>query len=112
MDRDIVQKRTHRIIALALRIGLALSSVLAALAIALGRSDLPQGATPSLHLEGRLPVAIASATVSLVVLAATPALRVVLLGALWARQRDWRFVLVAVAIAGVLATCVLLGRAG
>jgi uncharacterized membrane protein len=110
-EREIAHARAHRIVAGALRIGLALSAVLAAVAVVLGGSGLVAVGEPGVNLRGHNP-AIVFATVSLIVLAATPALRVLLLGILWARQRDWRFVLVALAVAGVLATSVLLGRAG
>jgi len=111
-EAEAVQARMHRIIATALRVGLTFSGLLALLALALGGPHLLKAGKPSLELGGYPRVALASATLSLLVLAATPALRVVLLGALWARQRDWRFVLIALAVAGVLATSVLLGRAG
>jgi uncharacterized membrane protein len=109
-EAEVVQKRTHRIIAAVLRIGLGLSVLLATLAMALGHSRLLTGSKPSLKLDSRFNVALASATLSLAVLAATPALRVLLLGSLWARQRDWRFALVALAVAGVLAASTLLGH--
>ncbi len=104
--------RAHRTIAATLRLGLVLSGALAVLAIAIGRVGLLQADKPGVAVGGHVDLALASATSSLIVLAATPAVRVVLLAALWARQRDWRFVLVALAVAGVLATCVVLGRAG
>lgn len=109
---EAIQERTHRIIATVLRIGLILSIVLATVAIVLARSDLLQAGKPGLDLHGRADLALASATLSLIVLAATPALRVLLLGALWARQKDWRFALIALAVAGVLIASALLGRAG
>lgn len=114
MDRDAeaAQEKAHRLIAASLRMGLVLSAVLAVAVVAIGGTSLLDAGQPSVELDGRHATALASATLSLVVLAATPALRVVLLAALWARQRDWRFVLVALAVAGVLATCILLGRAG
>ncbi len=114
MDRtaEVAQERTHRTIAAVLRIGLGSSVVLAILAMALGGAHLLQASKPNLKLNGRAEMALAAATVSLILLAATPALRVVLLGILWARQRDWRFALIALAVAGVLTVSVLLGRAG
>jgi uncharacterized membrane protein len=111
-EAEAVPERTHRIIAAALRIGLGLAVVLAILAMVLGGSRLLAARPPELELHGRVDTALSSATLALIVLAATPALRVVLLGILWARQKDWRFVLVALAVAGVLAASAMIGRAG
>ncbi len=111
-NAEVEQKRTHKAIAAVLRIGLALSVVLAALAITFDGAHVLQIGKPGVALDDRAEIALASATLSLVILAATPALRVLLLGILWARQRDWRFALIALAVAGVLTASVLLGQAG
>ena len=111
-EGEAVQARTHRIIAATLRIGLGIAAMLSVLAMVLGQSSLLAAGKPSLAFAGQSGVALAAATLSLIVLAVTPALRVVLLATLWARQRDWRFVLVALTVAGVLVISALLGRVG
>lgn len=47
----------------------------------------------------------------IVVLGLTPALRVLVLASIWARQRDWRFVGVATAVVVTLVIATLLGGA-
>jgi len=48
----------------------------------------------------------------IVVLALTPAFRVLALVGLWWRERDYRFVVVALAVVATLAASVLLGKGG
>jgi uncharacterized membrane protein len=109
---EVESDHLHAQVGWVLRIGLALSVVLLVAGMALrvvsGVEDAPSvplwqlGGDPSLVLS----------TLGVLVLALTPALRVVALIVLWWRERDWRFVGVALAVAATLCAGVLLGKGG
>ncbi|HZU85458.1 MAG TPA: DUF1634 domain-containing protein [Polyangiaceae bacterium] len=46
----------------------------------------------------------------IVILAATPVLRVVSLLVIWSRARDWRFAIVALAVVAIVSSAAILGR--
>ena len=60
------------------------------------------------HLDGGLGPALT--TLGVMVLAFTPALRVLALVVVWWHERDWRFVGVALFVVATLAVGILLGR--
>jgi uncharacterized membrane protein len=98
----------HRYVGYTLRAGLVLSTVLLAGGLAArlvsGISDAP--AALPWTFEGDLGMVLSSLGVT--VLAMTPALRVLALVVLWAKERDWRFVAVALAVVATLSAGVLL----
>ncbi len=95
-----------------LRGGLAVSVVLMAVGLVM---NLAAGTDRS---DGVEMFALGAATtagdtvmaVGVLVLAATPALRVFALVVLWALERDWRFVGVAVSVVAALCVAVLVGN--
>lgn len=95
-----------------LRAGLAVSLTLmiaaVAWALAEGRAVQAPRLRPSDIAAAHGPDALA--LVAVVVLAATPAVRVVALVVLWTKQGDRRFAFVAATVAAVLTVASLLGR--
>ncbi|MBX3040372.1 MAG: DUF1634 domain-containing protein [Bdellovibrionaceae bacterium] len=59
--------------------------------------------------RGQLPLADFLLTAGIFILALTPAFRVILLGFLWASEKDWRFVGVAVLVMVTLILSISLG---
>lgn len=107
-DAGAASRRTvHRVLVTGLGLSAALMVVgLACKLVAGDHVDATAqfgSAGPAASLGDRLM------TVGVVVLAATPAIRVVMLVWWWARERDWRFVLVAVAVIASLALGVAAG---
>ena len=102
----------HAQVGWVLRVGLAVSVVLLAIGMGLhlasGAEDAPS--VPLWHLGGE--PGLAFSTLGVLVLALTPALRVLALVVLWCRERDWRFVAVALAVAATLGIGLLLGKGG
>jgi uncharacterized membrane protein len=98
-----------------LRVGLFLSVVLIlsglALNLARGQDDAPAVRLGDLFAHGADPGLLLTAN-GIVVLALTPAVRVLALVGLWLRERDYRFVFVALAVVVTLAASVLLGKGG
>ncbi len=101
----------HRHDGVVLRVGVTLSTVLmsAGLVVRL----VGERATPALrHLlspSGGVPGRSMMAA-GIFALALTPAARIGALLVVWVRERDWRFVAVALAVVATLTTAVLLGR--
>lgn len=95
-----------------LRAGLALSFVLFAAGMAVklagGASDAP--AVKLFHLSSASDGGDLLMALGVLVLAATPAMRVVALIILWAQQRDRRYVGVAIAVLVVLIVAVVVGH--
>ena len=111
-DREESQEsdRLHGYIAWILRIGLALSVLLFAAGLLVRLAAGTDGA-PSVrpwHLEGDLGLVLS--TLGVTVLAMTPAVRVLALVVLWWRERDWRFVAVALAVVFTLGVGAVLGK--
>jgi uncharacterized membrane protein len=104
--------RLHEVVGWVLRAGLAASVLLMAsgmtVRLATGGDDAPS--VPLWRLKGDTGLVLT--TLGVMVLALTPALRVLALVALWWRERDWRFVAVALAVVAILATGVLIGKGG
>lgn len=104
--------RVQRIVQRLLRIGLALSVLLMlvglVMKIASGSRHSSGVKLFSLTAAGSTPDLVMA--VGVLVLATTPAFRVIALVVLWARERDWRFVTVASTVVVTLSFAVLLGR--
>ena len=95
-----------------LRAGLAVSCALflAGLAMSLARGDDHTRPVRLFALFARGDRADALMGAGVLVLAMTPALRVVLLLYLWSRERDWRFVRVAAMVVVTLGLAMMLGK--
>ncbi|HET8931399.1 MAG TPA: DUF1634 domain-containing protein [Acidimicrobiales bacterium] len=104
--------RVQRIIQLVLRGGLVVAVVLMAIGLAL---KIASGSHHSADVK-LFSILDAASTADLVMalgvlaLALTPAFRVIALVVLWARERDWRFVGVAVAVIVTLGLAVVVGH--
>lgn len=113
MSPDAAAER--RDVQLLLRIGLGTGAVLMAAGLV---AALVSGPTPVLplqigglwHRDTALPVRLCA--IGILVLAATPAVRVIALIVLWVRERDWKYAAVAVTVAAVLTLAVALGSRG
>ena len=104
--------RVQRIVQLLLRVGLALSVVLMFIGLVMKIASGSRQSTGvkmfSLAASGSTPDLVMA--VGILVLAATPAFRVVALLVLWSSERDWRFVGVAAAVMITLSLAVVLGH--
>ncbi len=70
----------------------------------------PSGDAVSLHsLFSEATVADRLIAIGLLVLAFTPVMRVVALIAIWIGERDWRFVVLSLIVAAILAVSILSG---
>ena len=104
--------RVQRFVQVLLRAGLALSvalmfaGVVAKLVSGVHRAD----AVKLFDLGGAGSVSDLLMALGVLVLAATPAVRVVALVVLWARERDWRFVGIAFAVVLTLTLAVVIGH--
>jgi uncharacterized membrane protein len=95
-----------------LRLGLGAAAALmtAGLVVALLSGPLPsQPLQVSALWHGDLALSTRLCGLGILALSVTPALRVITLIVLWSRERDWKYALVAVAVAAVLVLAVLLG---
>jgi uncharacterized membrane protein len=103
----------HAAVGWVLRGGLLISVLLLAggmaLRLASGESDAPPVRLWDLQAGD---FGLTLTTLGILVLALTPGLRVLALVVLWWRQKDFRFVAVALAVAATLITGALLGRGG
>jgi uncharacterized membrane protein len=107
-----VHQEERRDVQWLLRVGLALAAALMLLGVVtalLGGSLpttqwLPAGAFGA---HQALPERLSG--LGILVLAATPAFRVVTLITLWVRERDWKFVAIAVVVAAVLTLAIAVG---
>lgn len=104
--------RVQRIVQRLLRVGLAVSVVLMLVGLVMkiisGSHHSGGVKLFSLGASGSTPDLVMA--IGVLVLAATPAFRVVALVVLWSRERDWRFVGVAVAVLITLSFAVILGH--
>lgn len=109
-QRDVVLVR-HAVQWL-LRIGLVASCVLMAtgLLLKLTSGDDRSVAVRLFGLSGPMATGDRLMAVGILVLAATPALRVLSLVILWTWERDWRFVMVALVVTVTLAVALLIGH--
>lgn len=104
-------ERAHRPVKRALAAGIVTSTAALALGttlrLATGHLDMryvrPRDFASPMDLGLRL------LALGILVLALTPALRILVLIVVWARARDWRFVLVAVLVAATLGASIALG---
>lgn len=95
-----------------LQSGLALSALLMAAGLLLQLASGVRGAESVKMFEvASAPVSLGQRLMALgiLVLAFTPVFRVLMLVALWIRERDWRFVGVALAVVVVLAAAIAAG---
>ena len=94
-----------------LRGGLAVAIVLmtAGLVVKLASGDHRDQTVKLLGLQHAPSLGDSLMGAGILALGLTPALRVVVLAVVWIRERDWRFVGVALAVVATLTTAVLLG---
>ena len=102
--------RMHTRVGWVLRIGLGLAVVLLGGGMLAGLATGAHDAPPARlwHLDGGAGLVLT--TLGVLVLAFTPAFRVLALVFLWWRERDWRFVAVALSVIATLAAGILLGK--
>ena len=102
----------RRFIQLVLRGGLAISFTLMVVGLVVkaveGSAAAP--ATPLFSLGAQGDAGDIIMAVGILVLATTPAIRVFSLIVLWARERDWHYTAVAVAVLAVLAAAAAIGH--
>ena len=100
----------HAQVGWVLRIGLALAVLLLAsgmlVLLATGADGAP--AARLWHLDGGLGPVLT--TLGVMILAFTPAVRIIALVVVWWHERDWRFVGIALLVVATLAFGMLLGR--
>lgn len=111
-DTEAEVHRVQRIIQWLLRGGLIIAVVLMAtglaMKIAAGARHAPGVKMFSIGSTGSTADTLMA--LGVLVLALTPAFRVVALVVLWARERDWRFVAVACLVVVTLSIAVLIGH--
>lgn len=96
-----------------LQTGLACAAVLMAAGLVV---QLASGARISMPVRmveltyASIPIGERLMGIGILVLAFTPVLRVVMLAGLWIRERDWRFVLVALSVVLTLGLAIAAGR--
>ena len=95
-----------------LRIGLAISVILMTVGfgVKLATGDQRSASVRLFELGQSMRTGDRLMAVGILVLAATPALRVVSLVVLWAWERDWRFVTVALVVVLTLASAIAIGH--
>ncbi len=110
-DQDEIH-RVQRIVQLLLRVGLgiAVALMLAGLVVKLVSGVHRAAAVRLFDLGATNSTADLLMALGVLVLAATPAFRVVALVVLWTRERDWRFVGVAVTVMLTLAVAIAVGH--
>jgi uncharacterized membrane protein len=109
---DTAPERDARTVQRVLQSGLALAValLLLGLGLKLAAGDHRAPAVQLLEIfDAHLPLGDRVMALGALVLAATPVVRVLLLILLWVRERDWRFVAVAVAVLATLGLAVALG---
>jgi len=94
-----------------LRAGLAcaVGLMVVGLGLALWSGTADVALQPRALLQPGLPLPLRLSGLGVLVLAATPGLRVVTLIVLWIRERDWKYAAVAVGVGLVLAAAIVLG---
>lgn len=104
--------RDQRAVQLLLRVGLAASvmMMLTGLVMKVVSGSRHSDGIRLFSMADAASVADATMAIGVLVLAVTPVFRVVALIVLWTRERDWRFVAVAVTVVVVLGLAVLLGH--
>jgi uncharacterized membrane protein len=109
-QHDVVLVRN--IVQWLLRIGLAISFALMTigLAVKLATDDQRSVSVRLFELNQSMSTGDRFMALGILVLAATPAFRVVSLVVLWTWERDWRFVAVALAVVLTLAAAVVIGH--
>lgn len=104
--------RVQRIVQRLLRVGLAISVLLMLIGLVM---KIASGSRRSTGVRMFSLAATASnpdlvMAIGVLVLAATPAFRVIALVVLWSRERDWRFVGVAATVVVTLSFAIILGH--
>ncbi len=106
--------RLHGQVQRVLRVGLGLSVTLMVLGLAVTLARGEHGEAQAVRLGDLLSrdidPGLALTASGILVLALTPAFRVLALVGLWWRERDYRFVAVALAVMATLGASVLLGK--
>ena len=113
MSPDTASER--RDVQLLLRIGLWTAAALMAsgLLVALASGPLPSPPLQIRELWHRdVALSVRLCGIGILVLSATPAVRVIALIVLWVRERDWKYAAIAVTVAAVLALAIALGSKG
>ncbi len=102
----------RRVISTLLRTGLAVSCALmaAGLAVTLLHGDRHAAVVRLFDVGGNHPLGDRLLAIGVVVLALTPAMRVVALVVLWAREGDRRFVVVGLVVTAVLVAAAVIGH--
>jgi uncharacterized membrane protein len=104
---------TRRPVQVLLQLGLATAAVLMAAGVlaALVEGSASEGRLQVDRLfRAGLPLSERLCGLGILVLAITPAFRVIALIGLWVRERDWRYVGVALAVTAVLLAAVVVGH--
>jgi uncharacterized membrane protein len=111
-EAESASKGEHRIVQVILRGGLAAASALMAVGMLLhflsGKAEAP--AVPLFSIFAQHDRGILLTALGVAVLGLTPMVRVAALVLIWARERDWKFVGVALAVVAVLTAAVVLGK--
>jgi uncharacterized membrane protein len=117
-DPDLTDREQHDVVLVRhivqwlLRIGLALSIVLMAVGLVMKfvTGDHHSASVHLFELTRSMRTGDRLMAIGILVLAATPALRVVSLVVLWSWERDWRFVTIAFVVMLTLAAAVVIGH--
>lgn len=117
-DPDLTDREQHdvllvrHIVQWLLRAGLALSIILMALGfvLKLAAGDQHSVSVRLFELNQSMRTGDRLMAIGILVLAATPALRVVSLVVLWSWERDWRFVTIALVVMLTLTAAVVVGH--
>jgi uncharacterized membrane protein len=104
--------REHVIIERVLRFGLGAASSLMLVGLILRAVEHETGAPPAPlgHLVRAGDTGSSVTAIGILVLAITPIARVVGLAILWAKERDWRFVAVALSVLAMLGVSIYVGK--
>ena len=107
------ERRVRKWVQTLLRSGLLASFVLmlGGLALALGVGTRAAPPVPSFRFGTAAELGDTAMTLGILVLAATPVLRVLSLLVLWSREHDWRFTGVAFAVLAIMIAAIALGHA-
>jgi uncharacterized membrane protein len=106
VESDLLHKQVGWVLRSGLTASVLLLAVGTAICLATGLEEAP-AVTPG-PLRGGAGLVLS--TLGVLVLALTPAVRVLAVMVIWARERDWRFVGVALAVIATLAAGMAIGK--